>query len=714
MTKKVFFVGNNVDKGKLDNVMTKVSRDRDLRRLIREGRNIILKTIIIVGISVGTAIAGMLNESIVMPASIVAFLLAVQAIYSFIGDIKDTTDKTMQWFNYIKYYFSAKSPRTPLDLWRFMQGSVADIQMLNTCEHINQEKFDVVYAGLPYYEPVYIDSVVLDWKQKGNIFVRIYKIIRQYMAYRKFYKEYAEKTIIAKADAKFFKNGHNHLECSNAGFGMLFFTQYIHNEIVRRGEKHKDKIKISINIQEDDEKVREKKQKCVYQWMQYCTTPEIFEIVVGDEAEATIKVIDISMDENKLRKGNKICKFLYRIPIKRFIVYPANNISKNEYPLPDQYVQNESTIFCIGGAEQNLALQCVVNYYRWNENGKLKIGYAENVFENVSDEGFLMGTEGLVYGVRKDAIGRLVPQKEASCKAEVFCLNFEKTMPKTKFYEIYGYSAMATKMSLCKLMHSLSKLVEKEGYYECNEIERCIPGEAMGKLELIDYVVSRTPDIKVFRTKEGREFDREDLMNNQEKLSLFMEKNKEIGPIDSEAVYDVVKSKTTKIGRFEVVMQIVKKGDEEYPFSYVKIKPGICVIPFVSDTQILVQREYRHAIGTYEYQFPCGSVEENEDLGEAARRELLEETGFKVDKIEYLGSYYPSFGSTTEETYLYKAYFDEDTRREIIKNNGKSNRAKKEPLEKIETEIMTIDEVERLIENDGFKCGAGLVAWMRK
>ena len=46
--KKVFFVGNNVDKGNLDNILTKVSRDKYLKRLIRKGNNVILKAVIII------------------------------------------------------------------------------------------------------------------------------------------------------------------------------------------------------------------------------------------------------------------------------------------------------------------------------------------------------------------------------------------------------------------------------------------------------------------------------------------------------------------------------------------------------------------------------------------------------------------------------------------------------------------------------------------
>ena len=61
-------------------------------------------------------------------------------------------------------------------------------------------------------------------------------------------------------------------------------------------------------------------------------------------------------------------------------------------------------------------------------------------------------------------------------------------------------------------------------------------------------------------------------------------------------------------------------------------KPDAVVIAayHVGRAQIVVTREYRVALGDYEYGFPAGLVDEGETVAEATRRELKEETGLDV------------------------------------------------------------------------------------
>lgn len=52
------------------------------------------------------------------------------------------------------------------------------------------------------------------------------------------------------------------------------------------------------------------------------------------------------------------------------------------------------------------------------------------------------------------------------------------------------------------------------------------------------------------------------------------------------------------------------------------------VIAITKDGQMLMERQYRHGLGRTCYELPCGVVEEGEPPLEAAKRELMEETGF--------------------------------------------------------------------------------------
>ena len=61
-------------------------------------------------------------------------------------------------------------------------------------------------------------------------------------------------------------------------------------------------------------------------------------------------------------------------------------------------------------------------------------------------------------------------------------------------------------------------------------------------------------------------------------------------------------------------------------------KPDAVVIAayHVDRSRIVVTREYRVALGDFEYGFPAGLVDEGETVAEATRRELKEETGLEV------------------------------------------------------------------------------------
>jgi ADP-ribose pyrophosphatase len=56
--------------------------------------------------------------------------------------------------------------------------------------------------------------------------------------------------------------------------------------------------------------------------------------------------------------------------------------------------------------------------------------------------------------------------------------------------------------------------------------------------------------------------------------------------------------------------------------------PWVNVVAVTRDDRFVFVRQYRPGIGAVHYELPAGLVEEGEDLEAAARRELLEETGF--------------------------------------------------------------------------------------
>lgn len=63
------------------------------------------------------------------------------------------------------------------------------------------------------------------------------------------------------------------------------------------------------------------------------------------------------------------------------------------------------------------------------------------------------------------------------------------------------------------------------------------------------------------------------------------------------------------------------------------------VLPVADDGRILMVRQYRNALDRFTLEIPAGKLDDpNEPKIQCAYRELEEETGFRVDQLEYLMS----------------------------------------------------------------------------
>lgn len=69
----------------------------------------------------------------------------------------------------------------------------------------------------------------------------------------------------------------------------------------------------------------------------------------------------------------------------------------------------------------------------------------------------------------------------------------------------------------------------------------------------------------------------------------------------------------------------------------------------------ILVRQYRKAVEKTLLEVPAGGIDVGETPETAARRELLEETGFTADIIEPLASFYSSPGFCTERGYAFLA-----------------------------------------------------------
>ncbi len=119
-----------------------------------------------------------------------------------------------------------------------------------------------------------------------------------------------------------------------------------------------------------------------------------------------------------------------------------------------------------------------------------------------------------------------------------------------------------------------------------------------------------------------------------------------------------------------------------------------------SDPDIVFERQYRHAAGQFLIELPAGRVEPNEAPLAAAKRELIEETGYRAKRWTLLTKYFASPGFLGEWMQIYLA-------RDI-----REGAATPEPDENIEVFRLPLSEALALIAANKIHDGKTLIALM--
>ncbi|WP_022663730.1 NUDIX hydrolase [Desulfospira joergensenii] len=121
---------------------------------------------------------------------------------------------------------------------------------------------------------------------------------------------------------------------------------------------------------------------------------------------------------------------------------------------------------------------------------------------------------------------------------------------------------------------------------------------------------------------------------------------------------------------------------------------AVVVVPFhVREEKLVVIKEFRVVLGGYQYGFPAGLVDPGEDLIQAGKRELFEETGLKLTRV--LGKsppVYSSSGMTDESVSLIHAECE-----------GAPSSRFNEDSEDIEVMMLSREEAGSLIKEPGLK-----------
>ena len=122
------------------------------------------------------------------------------------------------------------------------------------------------------------------------------------------------------------------------------------------------------------------------------------------------------------------------------------------------------------------------------------------------------------------------------------------------------------------------------------------------------------------------------------------------------------------------------------------------------DPRVLLERQYRHAAGRFLYELPAGRIDKGETELTAAKRELLEETGYSARKWKRILRFWASPGFVAEAMSIYLA-------RDLV-----SGKAEPEDDEVIEIHLTPLKKAVAMVLNGGIqdaKTIAG-VLWLQQ
>lgn len=80
------------------------------------------------------------------------------------------------------------------------------------------------------------------------------------------------------------------------------------------------------------------------------------------------------------------------------------------------------------------------------------------------------------------------------------------------------------------------------------------------------------------------------------------------------------------------------------------------MIPFITESEILMVRQFRYALGRETIEIPAGKVDPGEKPDECVIRELKEETGYEARRVERLYTYAPAIGYSNELIHIFSGY----------------------------------------------------------
>ncbi len=132
----------------------------------------------------------------------------------------------------------------------------------------------------------------------------------------------------------------------------------------------------------------------------------------------------------------------------------------------------------------------------------------------------------------------------------------------------------------------------------------------------------------------------------------------------------------------------LESEEREVEFAIIQAPDWMNIIPLTADNKVVLVEQYRYGTEEPTLELPGGMVDSGEQPEETARRELLEETGYDVGEMEYLGNVSSNPAFLTNQTHMY-----------VAQNCRKIQEQELDGNERINVHLMPLDDFLELVNN---------------
>lgn len=131
------------------------------------------------------------------------------------------------------------------------------------------------------------------------------------------------------------------------------------------------------------------------------------------------------------------------------------------------------------------------------------------------------------------------------------------------------------------------------------------------------------------------------------------------------------------------------RNKQEYDFYVLESVDWVNIIPVTPQNEVVLIRQFRHGIQDITLEVPGGILDDHDTPGEAAARELREETGYRESEMILIGRVHPNPAIHNNYCYTY-----------LAKDVTLIGEQELDDREDIEVLLKPLDEIPRLIREE--------------